>query len=227
MGVADGSHALAYWGHAPLVDSAVTTVTVRIDSSDPTGTMTVAKGATITKTLKVTVNSAVADAISGMWRMRFSTNGGSSWGARVPYAATAPVTLPGWSGTKTVTAQYSDLAGHTVNRTDTIKFVRPAPTMTRPSLAKRYIRRGSKFTVTGYLSPTTGGKTTLHYYVKRSGKWTRYASKTLTNTTSGSRSKYSYRRSLPRRGSWYVRAKFTGNSAYLSKWSSKRYFTVH
>ena len=227
FGAAEGSHAIAYWGQDPLVGSAVTTVTVRVDSSDPTGTMTIAKGAATTKTLKVTVNSAVADAISGMWRMRFSTNGGSSWGAWVPYAATASVTLPGWSGTKTVTAQYSDLAGHTVSRMDTIKFARPAPTMTRPALSKSYIRRSSKFTVTGYLSPNTGGKTTLYYYVKKSGKWTRHASKTLTNTTSGSRAKYSYRRSLPRRGSWYVRAKFTGNSAFLSKWSSKRYFTVH
>ncbi|MCX8007220.1 MAG: cell wall-binding repeat-containing protein [Coriobacteriia bacterium] len=95
---------------------------VRIDTTPPSGTMALAGGAAWTTTRTVSVDSTVTDALSGVWQMRFSTDGGTTWGAWQPYAASASVTLPSGDGTKTVAAQYRDAAGNVLALVDDIRL---------------------------------------------------------------------------------------------------------
>ncbi|MBE0418234.1 MAG: hypothetical protein IBX63_10760 [Coriobacteriia bacterium] len=50
--------------------------------------------------------------VSGAGKMRHSTDGGSTWSAWEPYAATKNLTLPAPDGPKTVRAQFEDAAGN-------------------------------------------------------------------------------------------------------------------
>jgi len=51
-----------------------------------------------------------------------------------------------------------------------------------------------------------------------------YVSRTV--TTSGSRAKYTYKVSVPYKGSWAVRAYYGGGTFATSAWSVYDYFTV-
>ncbi|MDI6843109.1 MAG: cell wall-binding repeat-containing protein [Anaerosomatales bacterium] len=93
---------------------------ISIDTNPPSGSFVLNAGASWTSTTTVACDSAVTDALSGVAQMRFSTDGGATWGDWQPYAASATVTLPSGDGTKTVTAQYRDAAGNVLELSDDI-----------------------------------------------------------------------------------------------------------
>ena len=99
---------------------------ITLDATGPTGTMSVNSGATYTGATAVTVNSSVSDAGSGISQMSIDPGTGT-YGAWVAYNASAAITLPTGSGTKTVRAQYRDVAGNVVTLADTIVLDTTAP----------------------------------------------------------------------------------------------------
>jgi hypothetical protein len=82
------------------------------DTAAPSGTISVNSGATFTNNTSVTLNLSATNPTAGdpVSDMRFSTDG-TTFGAWVPFAATAPFTLPSGDGAKTVFVQYRNGAG--------------------------------------------------------------------------------------------------------------------
>ncbi|MGH8891843.1 MAG: Ig-like domain-containing protein [Actinomycetes bacterium] len=114
-GVTDGTHsylatAADSFGNTSSPSAAVSVV---MDKVAPGGGVTVNGGAATTNGTGVTVGVAAADPApsSGLTQMRFS-NDSVTWSPFEPYAATKAWTLSGGNGTKTVYAQFADLAGN-------------------------------------------------------------------------------------------------------------------
>ena len=82
-----------------------------VDTTAPTGSITIDGGAATTTTGEVTVGLAFTDAV-GPVQMRFSTDGGATWTAWEPYAADARAHARRRRRVKTVIAQVSDAAGN-------------------------------------------------------------------------------------------------------------------
>jgi hypothetical protein len=119
----DGEHTVSYRSvDAAGNVEAAKSVTVRIDTTAPQGSFTLAAGAATTTTAQVSASSAVTDA-HGPLTMRLSTDGKASWSAWGPYAQTQAVTLPGAPGAKTVHAQYRDAAGNLTELSDQIELL--------------------------------------------------------------------------------------------------------
>ncbi|TLN02439.1 hypothetical protein FDZ71_13080, partial [bacterium] len=93
------------------------TATAYVDSVAPTGTMLASGGAAYTATRTVTVDSAVTD-LTGL-QMRVDPGTGT-FGGWFAYAASVTTQVPSGDGTKTVRAEYRDLAGNVTTLTDTI-----------------------------------------------------------------------------------------------------------
>lgn len=92
--------------------------TVRVDTTAPSGTLSLDAGAAVTEDVVVSADSSVSD-ISPM-QMRFSVNGGSAWTSWETYAAHLAITIPSVEGTATVLAEYRDAAGNVRALSDTI-----------------------------------------------------------------------------------------------------------
>jgi hypothetical protein len=90
-----------------------------VDTTAPVGSIVINGGAESTTDPTVTVTLAFADAV-GPARMRFSTDGGSTWSAWEPYAATKTLMLPGPYGLNNVAAQVADAAGNIGTASDSI-----------------------------------------------------------------------------------------------------------
>ena len=106
------------------------------DSAAPSGTVTVAGGAAVTRTTAVTLNLTATDPApgAGVTQMRFS-NDGKSFSAYQPYAATAAWTLATGDGTKTVYAQFKDGIGNespVVSDTITLDTTGPSADKVKP-----------------------------------------------------------------------------------------------
>jgi hypothetical protein len=103
-------------------------------------------------------------------------------------------------------------------------------TLTKPTLSVTSPKHGASFTITGYASPWFKGSVRVYLYRKTSGaykvypKSTSYSSRTV--TASGSRVKYTYKVSVPSKGSWAVRTYYPGGTFSTSNWSAYTYFTV-
>jgi hypothetical protein len=85
----------------------------------PSGTLTVAGGATQVTSPVVTVASAV----TGATDMRIDSGSGT-FGSFAPYAASVQITLAGAPGIKTVRVEYRNASG-TIQLTDTVELVAP------------------------------------------------------------------------------------------------------
>jgi hypothetical protein len=104
------------------------TDTIGLDAAAPTGTVTIAGGASWTSSTSVTLGLSASDDASGVADMRFSPDG-SSWGSWESYAASKAWTLASGDGTKTVYAQFRDAAGNvSSSASDTIGLDATAPT---------------------------------------------------------------------------------------------------
>src|SRR5205814_8780572 len=90
-----------------------------VDTTAPAGTIAINGGADSTSNPNVTVTLAFSDAV-GPSRMRFSTDGGTTWTDWEAYATTKAITLPQPDGLKTITAQVADAAGNVGTAADSI-----------------------------------------------------------------------------------------------------------
>ena len=126
-----GTHPVTYWSTDKAGNvEASKSLTVKIETTAPTGSVTINGGAAWTNALAATLTLSATDAASGISQMRFS-NDNSSWSAWQDYAATAGWTLAsGADGTRTVYAQFSDKAGNVATFSDTIGLDTTAPTVT-------------------------------------------------------------------------------------------------
>jgi PKD repeat protein len=86
--------------------------TIILDTKQPTGSVTIAEGATYTKSPTVTLTLSAEDATSGVAKMRFSYDN-STWTSWEPYTSSKAWTLTANDGIKTVFAQFMDNAGLT------------------------------------------------------------------------------------------------------------------
>jgi hypothetical protein len=109
--------------------STTATDTISLDTAAPTGSLSIAGGASYVATTSVTLTPSASDGSgSGVTDMRFS-NDGSNWSAWETYGSSKSWTLSTGDGTKTVYAQYRDTAANvSSSKTDTIGLDTTAPT---------------------------------------------------------------------------------------------------
>ena len=109
-------------------------VTYTIDTTPPTGTITINSGATYTKSISVTLNLSCTDTGGSCAQMHFSNNY-TTWSTPEAYAITKAWTLTSGDGTKTVYTSFKDNAGNwSTVYSDTIVLdtAVPATTATPP-----------------------------------------------------------------------------------------------
>jgi hypothetical protein len=107
-------------------------IVVTADTTPPTGTISIAGGATRTKTRAVLLSTVATDAASGVTHVALS-NDGATWTER-PYVGTQAWTLPPANGKRTVYAKWRDAAGNWSSvASDTILLDTVVPTATAPS----------------------------------------------------------------------------------------------
>ena len=107
-----------YKDHADNVSTPYTD-TITLDTTTPTGSISINDSATYATSQAVNLTLSANDETSGLSRMRFSNNG-SSWSEWESYNTSKPWTLSTGDGTKTVYVQYKDNAGNVDTYTDTI-----------------------------------------------------------------------------------------------------------
>jgi hypothetical protein len=212
-----------------------TSDTIVLDSTAPTGTMTIKGGAASTNNLSVTIDCTVTDSLSGLGTMRWSNNGGTTWSSWVSYEPTCAATLalgvyPAYDGTRTITMQYSDGAANVLQLADDIRFVRPKATVGTPVLSPTVPRKYVFFTTWGIINQKVTGSTRLYLYRRVAGRWVQYPGRgrylNAKNYSYGSRTKYLLRLKVPYSGSWYLRPYYAGGPVAAANWGKIKFFTV-
>ncbi len=145
----------------------VTTLTdsIVLDTSGPTGVMSVNNGASETATYAVSVDSTVTDTVSGVSQMRVDPGTGT-YGSWAAYAAHSAITLPSGEGTKTVNVQYKDNAGNVTTLSDGIVVLIPdvTPPTTTSNAAASYAGTAT-ITLTAADDPGGSGVSATYYKV--------------------------------------------------------------
>jgi len=115
----DGVHKVyAQWGDGNGHWSSVASDDILLDTTSPSGSVTIAPDGTSdgadyvnSRSVKLAISASDPSPASGVKLMRFS-NDGSSWSSWEPYSSTKSWTLSSKNGTKTVYAQFRDAAGN-------------------------------------------------------------------------------------------------------------------
>ncbi len=131
-----GEPTICYWSedNAGNVEDAQS-IQVHIDTTKPTGTALINDGATWTKEATVNVAVTASSDISGVAKVRFSTDD-VQWTAWEAFSESKTLTLPGLDGKKTAFVQLQDGAGNESSTfQDSITLDRQAPTVTVESPA--------------------------------------------------------------------------------------------
>jgi hypothetical protein len=205
--------------------SAARSDTIVLDTTGPTGAVSVAGGVATTRSTAVTLSTLATDTGSGMSQVALS-NDGTAWTTR-SYAASQAWTLPATNGTRTVYAKWKDALGNwSAVKTDTIVLDTAAPTASSPSrslLAGTAISGGSVRIRLGWTaSDTTSG--VARYELQQStdgGAWSSIST-TLTSPTLDrsltTQHRYTFRvRAIDKAGNTGAWA--TGPTAWLSRYS--------
>lgn len=101
--------------------------TIFVDTTMPSGSISINAGAATTSTVNVTLALAASDAGSGIATMQISTNATLDGASAIDFASSKPLTLPAGDGTKTVFARYIDKAGNVSSTvSDSIVFKAPS-----------------------------------------------------------------------------------------------------
>jgi hypothetical protein len=118
---------------------------IGLDTTAPTGAISINGGAASTNTPSVTLTLSASDGSgSGVYQMRFS-NDGSAWSAWEAYGTSKAWTLTSGAGTKTVYVQYKDNAGNISGSfSDTIILEEPVYP-TEGTIGTQITIRGSGF----------------------------------------------------------------------------------
>jgi len=104
--------------------------TIILDTTPPTGTISINSGAAWTNSTSVTLTLSASDAHSGVSKMQFS-NDGVVFSSEEDYATSKSWTLTGGDGTKTVYVKYKDNLGNlSASISDTIILDTTPPTGT-------------------------------------------------------------------------------------------------
>jgi hypothetical protein len=129
----DGPVTLTVTETDPEGNPNVVTLNLVKDTVAPAGSwnagLTVINGMGSTKNPTLTLNMAYTDAISGLYQMAFSINGGA-YSAPQAYASKATVVLPGADGVYTVSARVWDAAGNVFTYGKSIRLDRTGPSLT-------------------------------------------------------------------------------------------------
>lgn len=144
--------------------------TLNVDTSAPTGTVTINGGDATTRFPAVTLTHAATDADTGVEAMRVSTDGVLDTEVFVPYSASQGITLPGPDGTKTVLAQYRNTAGmlSTIVSDTIVLDTRPDLKESRLDDPPANLVTGQRFEVTDRTvnsGGSTAPETTVKYYL--------------------------------------------------------------
>jgi hypothetical protein len=108
--------------------SAVTSDSIVVDTSPPTGSVQIQGGAAGTITRNVTLTLAATDAGSGVTQMRIANTADFAGATVVPFATSVPWTLSAGDGSKTVYVKYLDALGNQSGPiTDSITLDQTAP----------------------------------------------------------------------------------------------------
>ncbi|WP_338177527.1 IPT/TIG domain-containing protein [Jatrophihabitans sp.] len=140
------------WHGLILLDNSLTSgaVTVFADTTAPIGTVAIDGGAASTANPHATLTLSANDTQTGMSSMQISTDGVFDTEPVLPYATSAPVTLPGSNGTKTVYVRYQNNAGMWSDAvTATISLAAPVPSVTALSPTSGKTAGGNTVTITG------------------------------------------------------------------------------
>jgi hypothetical protein len=175
---------------------------VIVDTIAPTGSLSVAGGATYAVDAAVTLDLAASDATKvDAFRLR---QDGGSWSTWQDMVETQPVTLTGADGERTLEVQYRDIAGNTSTlASDAIVLDRVAPSTTdNHDGAKHY-----SFTLV--LSPTdvTSGVATTEYRLD-GGLW-------ISGTTLTLRPAIRHKRGGVSRGNHLIEYRSTDNAGNI------------
>jgi hypothetical protein len=123
------------YGNASVVG--LSTPTLTVDSVAPTGSFTVngaPSNTALTNNPSVSLAVSFGDDRSGVYQMRVSVDGGTTWSAWQPYASGLSSTLPAPDGTYNVIVQVADKSGNIGQATQKVILDRTGPTLT-PSLS--------------------------------------------------------------------------------------------
>ena len=102
--------------------------TITLDTTPPSGSITIAEGSAYTNATSVTLTLSAIDATSGVSQMQFS-NDGITWMPWEAIATSKAWTLPPGDGTKTVYVQFKDWAGLVSLYSGTIILDTTSPTI--------------------------------------------------------------------------------------------------
>jgi hypothetical protein len=137
--------------------SSLVSDTIGLDQTPPSGSVSIAAGATYTLTRDVTLNLTGFDSGgSGLQSMRFKANGTTSWGTWIPFATTHEFSLPEGDGVQGLDCQFADRAENvSAVSSDTIILDQVAPILNSFSVSTGfpYVMPGQDFDV--QISPRT------------------------------------------------------------------------
>ena len=161
-------YGLAVWSKGATV---TTTYTVYMDTTAPTGTISIAGSATYANTTSVTLNLNGVDNETGVSSMRFS-NSGSPTGNWTDYSSTYPWTLTAGDGMKTVYAQFANnvnVVSDVYSDTITLDQTPPSSNASSPDYSN-----AANIPVTWSASDGLSGvaSTSLWYQLSTGGSWT-------------------------------------------------------
>ncbi len=174
--------------------SANATDTIGLDGTLPTGTVSVNAGAAWTATTSATLTLSASDGGSGMSQMRFS-NDGATWGSWITYATSSAWTLTTGDGTKTVYAQFRDVAGNvSSNATDTIGLDGTSPTGTVTAAGGAAWTQATSIALTLSGADAGSGVADMRFSNDGStwGSWTTYSTAAAWTLASGDGAKTVY-----------------------------------
>jgi hypothetical protein len=159
------------------------------DTISPSGTVQINNGATHTNSTAVTLNPSATDPApgSGVAQMRFSNNG-STWSAWEAYAITKGWTLSSANGTKTVYAQFRDVAGNvSAAAQDAIVLdtVKPRVSAATPTLTEIGRSANVVATFSEKMSPVSVTNSTFKLFKVTSSGTTQVTNVTVTRSSDG------------------------------------------
>ncbi|MBI5697960.1 MAG: hypothetical protein HZC29_05665, partial [Thaumarchaeota archaeon] len=135
-----------------------------LDTTPPTGSVSINSGATYTTSTSVTLTLSCTDT-NGCSQMKFS-NDDSTWSTPENYAASKTWTLTSGDGTKTVYVRFKDSAGNwmTTSASDSIILDTTPPTASSLTVTSSSATDSSGWSTTGSINLgwTTGSDATTH-----------------------------------------------------------------
>jgi hypothetical protein len=135
-GYSDGTYYVSAIQEDPVVGSVspvgMSTPTETLDTAAPTGSYT--PSTTLTNNPAISLALSYGDVGTGLYQMRVSVDGGTTWTAWQAYASSYSLTLPAPDATYNVVVQVADKAGNYVLTTRQVILDRTGPALA-PSLS--------------------------------------------------------------------------------------------